>query len=437
MTLFGTTPPPHKQTAGQAASDTLEQRYKNLLAAKGTTDANTLTNGLLRAILEVALREAASDIHFDPQEDMFRLRFRIDGDLKDKLTFSKKDFSVAAQLRVMAGFAPQAATAYTPEDGGFEVVVGDRPVRFRVSAFPSIHGDKLVLRILDMGHNTLKLECLGFAPDVLAQVQSAIKSPCGIFFVCGVTGGGKTTTLCSVLKALTRPEINIMTLEDPVEYRLPGVTQSKINPQTGFNFADGLRSILRQDPNIIMVGEIRDRETADIAIRAALTGHLIFTTIHTVSAVGVISRLVDIGIEPFLVSSSTVGVVAQRLIRRVCPQCARPAAPDPQTVDKMLALLEPEGVDTVRGILTASEGKFVKPAGCPVCNGSGYRGRVGLFEFLMLNNEIKALIDAKASAAALHKAAVRSGMKTLLMDGVTKAHAGWTTLDEVLSAVSE
>ncbi|HAH31527.1 MAG TPA: hypothetical protein DCL44_04345 [Elusimicrobia bacterium] len=304
MSLFGTNQPPPQQSAAPALPDTLEQRYKNLLAAKGTTDANALTNGLLKAILEFALREAASDIHFDPQQDMFRLRFRVDGNLRDVLTFSKNDFSVTSQLRVMAGFAPQSATAYTPEDGGFEAIVGGRPVRFRVSAFPSIHGDKLVLRILDMGQNTLKLEYLGFAPDVLEQVQSAIKSPSGIFFVCGVTGGGKTTTLCSILKALTRPEINIMTLEDPVEYTLQGVTQSKINPQAGFNFVDGLRSILRQDPNIIMVGEIRDLETAEIAIRAALTGHLIFTTIHTVSAIGVISRLVDIGIEPFLVSSN-------------------------------------------------------------------------------------------------------------------------------------
>ncbi|MBU2573512.1 MAG: GspE/PulE family protein [Elusimicrobia bacterium] len=429
MAPFATPPQPQSQTA----RDTLKQRYESLLAAKGKTDANTLTNGFLRAILEFALREAASDIHFDPLGEMFRLRFRIDGNLKDKLTFSNKDFFVTSQLRVMAGFAPQAATAYTPEDGGFEVVIGERPVRFRVSAFPSIHGDKLVLRILDMGLNTLMLEHLGFAPDVLAQVQSAIKSPSGIFFVCGVTGGGKSTTLCSILKALTRPEISIMTLEDPVEYMLPGVTQSKISPKAGFNFADGLRSILRQDPNIIMVGEIRDRETAEIAIRAALTGQLIFTTIHTTSSVGVITRLVNIGIEPFLVSSSTVGVVAQRLIRRVCPECAQPADPDSQTINRIVA----RSGSAVKAVLTSSERKFVKAAGCPACNGSGYRGRIGVFELLLLNNELKALIDAKACTADLRKAAIKSGMRTMMMDGITKARAGLTTLDEVLSAVSE
>ncbi|MBI4803125.1 MAG: type II/IV secretion system protein [Elusimicrobia bacterium] len=433
MALFGTTPLPQPQAAAPAGPDTLEQRYESLLSAKGKTDANTLTNGFLRAILEFALREGASDIHFDPLGEMFRLRFRIDGSLKDKLIFYNNDFSVTSQLRVMAGFAPQAATAYTPEDGGFEVVVGDRPVRFRVSAFPSIHGDKLVLRILDMGHNTLMLEHLGFAPDVLAQVQSAIKSPSGIFFVCGVTGGGKSTTLCSILKALTRPEISIMTLEDPVEYMLPGVTQSKISPQAGFNFADGLRSILRQDPNIIMVGEIRDRETAEIAIRAALTGHLIFTTIHATSSVGVITRLVNIGIEPFLISSSTVGVVAQRLIRRVCQECAQPADPDSQTISRIVA----RSGSAVKAVLTSSEKKFVRATGCPACNGSGYRGRIGVFELLLPNNESKALIDAKASTADLRKAAIKSGMRTMMMDGITKARAGLTTLDEVLSAVSE
>jgi type IV pilus assembly protein PilB len=438
MPIFGTTPPPlPPQDVSPDIPDTLEQRHKSLLAAKGTTDDNTLTKGFLRGILEFALREAASDIHFDPRADTFLLRFRVDGGLKDKLVFNKKDFSVTSQLRVMAGFAPQAATAYTPEDGGFEVVIGDRPVRFRVSAFPSIYGDKLVLRILDMGHNTLKLECLGFVPEVLEQIQSAIRSPSGIFFVCGVTGGGKTTTLCSILKTLTRPEINIMTLEDPVEYTLPGVTQSNINSKAGFNFADGLRSILRQDPNIIMVGEIRDMETAEIAIRAALTGHLIFTTIHTVSAVGVILRLVDIGITPLLVSSSTVGVVAQRLVRRACPRCSQPAAPNPQTVSKMLTGLDIETSDIVKAILAAPKGKFVKTTGCQACNGSGYSGRVGIFEFFLLNNNIKALIDAKASTADLRKAAIESGMRTLLMDGVIKARSGWTTLEEILTAVAE
>ncbi len=436
MSLFGS----NSQTPAAVAPpppDTLEQRYKGLLAAKGKSDANALTNGLLRTILEFSLHESASDIHFDPLEDLIRLRFRVDGDLKDKLTFSKKDFSVTSQLRVMAGFTPQAATSYSPEDGGFDINLGKYHARFRVSAFPSVYGDKLVLRVLDVGPNTLSLDHLGFAPEVLAQLNGAIKSPSGIFFVCGITGGGKTTTLCSILKSLTNPERNIMTLEDPVEYILPGVIQSKINAKAGFSFADGLRSILRQDPNIIMVGEVRDRETAEIAMRAALTGHLIFTTIHTLSAFGVISRLVDMGIEPFMISNATIGALAQRLVRRACAQCAQPTAPDSQIVDQLLAVLDPDAGAVVRSLLTSPEKKFVKTIGCPACNGSGYKGRIGLFELLLLNNGLKALIDAKARMPEVRKAAIRTGMRTLLMDGVAKAGAGWTTLEEVLKAVTE
>ena len=418
-------------------SGTLEQRYKGLLDARGKTDANALTNGLLMLILESALRESASDVHLDPQGDIIRLRFRIDGVLKDRLTFSKKDFSVIPQLRVMADFAPQAATAYTAEDGGFEVALCGHNVRFRISSFPSVYGDKIALRILYMGANTLSLEHLGFAPDVLAQLKSAIRVPNGIFYVCGVTGGGKTTTLCSILKILTRPEINIMTLEDPVEYLLPGVTQAKINVGAKFNFPDGLRSILRQDPNVIMVGEVRDRETAEIATRASLTGHLIFTTIHTVSAVGVIARLVDMGIEPFLVSNSTIGALSQCLVRRVCPQCAQPAAPNLQPLGRLLEVMDADTSAIVRTLLTAPEGKFVKAKGCPSCDGTGYRGRIGLFELLLLNNDLKALIDAKAGKTELYRAAIKRGMRTLLMDGIAKAHAGVTTLEEVLCAVSE
>ena len=420
-----------------AVSDTLEQRYKGILGAMGKTDANTLTNGLVMLILEFAVRESASDVHLDPQRDVVRLRYRVDGILKDYLTFSKKDFSVIAQMRVMADFPPHASKAYTAEAGSFEVVAGGHGVRFRVSSFPSVYGDKLALRILYMGANTLSLEHLGFAPDVLSQLKSAIKSPNGIFYVCGVTGGGKTTTLCSILKMLTRPQINIMTLEDPVEYILPGVTQAKINIGTNFNFPDGLRSLLRQDPNIIMLGEVRDLETAEIATRASLTGHLIFTTIHTVSAVGVIARLVDMGIDPYLVSNSTIGALSQCLVRRICTECAKPSVPNLQAISKLLEVLDADTSAIVRTILTAPEGRFVKPVGCPACAGTGYKGRIGLFELLLLNNDLRALIDAKAGKADIYRVAIKRGMRTLLMDGVAKAHAGLTTLEEVLCAVAE
>lgn len=415
----------------------LEQAYKRFLSARSTTDANALTNQLVKTILETAIKEGASDIHFDPGEETFLLRFRVDGELKDRLIFSKKDFSVTAQIRVMAGFPPQAATTYSPEDGGFHLAIGTRNVRFRVSAFPTIHGDKLVLRILDSSQNTLNLAHLGFTTDVLSQLKGAIQLPSGIFFVCGITGGGKTTTLCSILRTLTRPEANIMTLEDPVEYELPGVSQSKINSKAGFTFADGLRAIMRQDPNVIMVGEVRDVETAEIAMRAALTGHLIFSTIHTMSTVGVISRLINMGIEPFLIANAMIGTLAQRLIRRVCVQCAQPALPDPAMVDGLLKFLEPDDANLVRVVLAAPGGRFARGRGCAACGMSGFKGRVGIFELLVLNKEMRDLTAAKSSSSQLRRCAIESGMKTLLMDGAAKAWLGLTTLAEVAKAAQE
>ena len=441
MGLFGSSKPAAAPEPGgkpaaapePAAPPSLEQSCQALLAARGSTDANALTNQLVQTILDFAVREGASDIHLEPNGDLLQVRFRIDGALYDRLTISKKDLPITSQLRVMAGFSPQAATAYTPEDGSFQTAAANRPVRFRASAFPTINGDKLVLRILDVGQTALRLESLGFFADTLEKLQAAIKSPSGILFVCGITGGGKTTTLCSILRTLTRPETNIVTLEDPVEYELPRVVQSNINPKAGFGFADGLRSILRQDPNVIMLGEVRDRETAEIAMRAALTGHLIFTTIHTISAVGVVSRLIDMGIEPFLIGNAMLGALAQRLVRRVCAQCAQPSVSPglDAAVESLAKLLEPDEADFLRSMAATPGGGFLSAPGCPACNMTGYKGRVGIFELLIFNKELQALISAKADGSELRKAAIRAGMKTMMMDAVAKAWAGVTTLDEV------
>jgi type IV pilus assembly protein PilB len=428
--------PPQTPAAPLAAAKELEDIYKKILASKATSDVNMLTNQLVKAILDVAIKEGTSDIHLEPRGDMIQTRFRVDGSLRDVFVFSRKDFSATAQIRVMAGFPPQAATAYSPEDGGFQFPSNGQNIRVRVSAFPTIHGDKLVLRVLDMGKETLQLESLGFAPDDLANLNRLIQSPSGIFFVCGITGGGKTTTLCSILRTLTKPEVNIMTLEDPVEYELPRVTQSKINPKAGFNFADGLRSILRQDPNVIMVGEVRDLETAEISMRAALTGHLIFTTIHTISTAGVITRLIDMGIEPFLISSSMLGALAQRLVRRLCA-CAQPGAADPAQIADMLKTVNPDEANLIRGILGKPGAKFMKPKGCPTCNNTGYKGRLGIFELMTVSKEMRAQVDAKATLAQIRRTAVEGGMKTLLMDGAAKVAAGLTTLDEVAKAAKE
>jgi type IV pilus assembly protein PilB len=416
---------------------TLEDIYKFIRGQLGKSDANALTNQLAVVVLEHSIREGASDVHFEPQGDVIQVRFRIDGELKDRLTFSRKELPVTSHLRVEAGFSPQAASAYSPEDGAFAVTIDKRPVRFRASSFPTIHGDKLVIRLLDMGANTLNLDALGFAPEDLEQLKAAISSPSGIFFVCGITGGGKTTTLCSVLNYLNRPDINIMTLEDPVEYQLARTTQSSVNPKAGFSFADGLRSILRQDPNIIMVGEVRDLETAEIAMRAALTGHLIFSTIHTISTTGVITRLIDMGIPPFLITDALIGALAQRLVRRVCADCAEPVEADSEAADKIVRSLPPEDTKVVLKLIMAPGAKFMKGKGCEKCKGTGYKGRTGIFEMLTLNKTLRDLIAAKTSLAELRRAAVTSGMRTLLMDGVYKAWSGLTTLDEIRRVTTE
>ena len=428
MGLFGSEAAP---PAASPVPPQLADVYKHLLTLKGKSEANALTNNLASAILAQSVRDGASDVHFDPHDDMIAVRFRIDGELRDKLSFSRKDFAVTAQFRVMSGFSPQAATSFSPEDGAFSLDIDQRPVRFRVSAFPTIYGDKLVIRLLDSGASALTLDTLGFTPESLKTLKAAIASPSGIFFVCGITGGGKTTTLCSIVTALQKPSINIMTLEDPVEYVLPHVIQSNINPKAGFNFADGLRSILRQDPNIIMLGEVRDAETAEIAMRAALTGHLIFSTIHTISTVGIITRLTDMGIPPFLTAESMIGALAQRLVRKICAQCAAPVEPSANHFNYLVQALPPEEAKAVVAEATAPGGTYLVGRGCPACNMTGYKGRTGIFELLTLTRPLRELIAAKTPLAELRRGAISSGLQTLLMDGIRKARAGITTLNEI------
>ncbi len=425
-------PPSGKPPAQAPSRPSLEAVYNGLLAKQGSVDTNTLTNQLVTAVIEYSVHEGASDVHFDPHGEVVNVRFRIDGDLRgNRLTFAQKVFPVTAQIRVMAGFSPKAATAHTPEDGAFELPIDERSVRFRVSAFPTIHGDKLVVRLLDMGKSTQGLEQLGFTLNDLKALKSAVSSPSGIFFVCGITGGGKTTTLSSILKYLNRPEINIMTLEDPVEYQLPNTIQSSINAKAGFNFADGLRCILRQDPDIIMVGEIRDKATAEIAMRAALTGHLIFSTIHTISTTGVISRLIDMGMETFLITETMIGTLAQRLVKMVCPQCKVAVKPQEEVVEGIVKGLPPQDTQTIMSMVMAPGANFLEGKGCPACNNTGRKGRTGIFELLVLSKPLRDLISTNPTMSELRKAAVGAGMKTLLMDGIVKARAGMIPLHEI------
>jgi len=405
----------------------------------GKMDPNELAARIAALVLSYAVREGASDIHFDPQESTITLRFRIDGQLKDVLIYPKREFPITARIRVMADFPAQAATTYTPEDGRFQVNVGGHMVQFRVSAFPTIYGDKLVLRLLDMGQNTLNVNALGFSPQAFAQVKAFGYAPSGMVVISGLTGCGKTTTLCSILNMRRNEEINIMTLEDPVEYVLPRVTHAQVNVKTGFTFAEGLRSILRQDPNIVMVGEMRDNETAEIAMRAALTGHLIFSTVHAATTTGAIQRLLGMGIEPYVVSSSLIGVISQRLVRRLCPQCAQPTMPNPAIIQSMIKRSDPEYLRRIMDIVNRPGARFLKPKGCPACKNTGYHGRIGVFEILVINDTMRQFIlnTGKADIGEMRRTAISTGMTSLLMDAVEKCRAGLTSQEEIARVVDE
>ena len=356
-----------------------------------------------------AVKSRASDIHIEPEEDTLRIRFRIDGFLHE-ISSPPKHMQSAIISRVKVLSKMDIAEKRKPQDGQLQIKIENRNIDVRVATFPTVYGENVVLRILDKANVILELSQLGFAKDTLAVFQELIKRPNGIFLVTGPTGSGKTTTLYAAIQTINTEEKNIITLEDPVEYHLPRIRQSQINTKAGVTFASGLRSILRQDPDVIMVGEIRDLETADIAVQAALTGHLVFSTLHTNDAAGTISRLLDMGVEPFLVSSSVIGILAQRLVRTVCPKCKTPYK---QTEE-------------------GKEYTYYHSKGCSYCKNTGFHGRLGLFELMVIDDKIRKLIALKASSDEIRKAAVASGMKTLRDDGVIRARAGITTLEEVI-----
>lgn len=372
---------------------------------------------LVNTLLMQAVRDSASDIHVEPEEDNLRIRFRIDGILHDVSRLPRHVTpAVTSRLKIMADL--NIAKKRIPQDGRFQMKVGSSQIDMRVSTLPTIYGENVVMRILDTTGSLVGLDQLGFAPEIFKAFDIIIRQPYGIILVTGPTGSGKTTTLYSALNVINVAEKNIMTLEDPVEYRLRGIRQVQVNPKAGLTFADGLRSFLRQDPNVMMVGEIRDVETAEIAIQAALTGHLVFSTLHTNDAPSAATRLIDMGVEPFLISSSVLGIIAQRLVRLICPQCKESYVPGEKLV---------KDVGLPPGNYTFFRGK-----GCSNCKNSGYKGRQGLYELLTMNDRIKELITEKASANLILAAAQEAGMKTLREDGLQKVLNGVTTIDEVL-----
>ncbi len=372
---------------------------------------------LVDTFITQAYHDRASDIHIEPDENLLRVRHRIDGVLYDVATLPKHlQPAIISRAKIMSEL--NIAVKRAPQDGRFQIDIEGNPIDVRVSTFPTIHGENVVMRLLDVHSILIGLEELGFSPEDLERFKRLITSPYGIILVTGPTGSGKTTTLYSALNMLNSPKKNIMTVEDPVEYHLFGIRQAQVNPKAGLTFASGLRSILRQDPDIIMVGEIRDLETAEIAVHAALTGHLVLSTLHTNDASSALTRLIDMGVEPFLISSSVIGIVAQRLVRVIDPNCKESYKPSPHLL-KEFPSLKPNT-------------DFYYGKGCSACKGIGFKGRKGIFELLVMNEEIKDLVVAKASASAVKRAAEKGGMTTMRDNGLEKALAGVTTLEEIL-----
>lgn len=378
---------------------------------------------IVNLILVQALKEKASDIHIEPFEKTIKLRYRVDGNLVEASSPPKSlQLPMASRIKILAGL--DIAERRLPQDGRFRIRVGGKVVDLRISFLPTIYGEKIVIRILDKSALSGSIEMLGLDEQTFGHFKKAIDAPHGMILVTGPTGSGKTTTLYSVLQELNNPEYNIVTVEDPVEYQLVGINQVAVKAEVGLTFANALRSILRQDPDIVMIGEIRDQETADIAVKAALTGHQVLSTLHTNDAAGAISRLDDMGIEPFLISSSVLLTCAQRLVRRICPNCKEEFVPEPDVFEKLEI---PELIGET----------FYRGGGCDRCKGRGYSGRAAVLEVLPVSEAIRRLIVKRAPASVIKNQAVQEGMKTLRMAGIDKAREGITTLEEVLRTTSE
>ena len=375
---------------------------------------------LVNLLLSGAIKDRASDIHVEPYSGNLKIRYRIDGILYDILSLPRRIQSpLISRIKIMAKL--NIAEKRLPQDGRIEIKIADRLVDIRVSVIPTAFGERVVLRLLDKTSNILMLSDLGMHDERIKLLNKLIKSPYGIILVTGPTGSGKTTTLYAALSTINHPEINIITIEDPIEYQMDGVGQIQVNPKIELTFAVGLRSIVRQDPDVILIGEIRDRETAEIAIQSSLTGHLVFSTLHTNDASSAVTRLIDMGIEPFLVTSSIVAIIAQRLVRVLCPHCKEVYVPDEESLTNL-------GLD--RSIL--QHNTFYRKKGCNLCMQTGFRGRTGIFEIMIVDEEVKRLVLKTSDANQINELAVKQGMITLQKDGIDKVLAGVTTTEEVL-----
>lgn len=379
---------------------------------------------LVNLLIMEAVKDRASDIHIEPDRDSLRTRYRVDGILHEVTSPSKRlQLAITSRVKIMAGV--DIAEKRIPQDGRFRMRVKDKDIDVRVSTLPTMFGEKVVMRILDRSAMLVDMDKIGFLPETLDKFTEVIKRPYGIILVTGPTGCGKTSTLYAALNMINSPELNIITIEDPIEYQVVRVNQVQINPKAGLTFASGLRSFLRQDPDIIMVGEVRDLETAEIAIHASLTGHLVFSTLHTNDAPGAFTRLIDMGAEPFLVSSAVTAVMAQRLVRVICPACKQAYRPPKEILESV-------------GLPKSQWGnKFYKGKGCGRCKKTGYLGRTGIFELMIPNERIREMLVGKPSTSELRQAALEAGMKSLRQEGLPKALNGTTTLEEILRVTQE
>ena len=388
-----------------------------------TSDAPIIK--LVNHIISQSVKARASDIHFEPYQDRFKVRYRVDGILYDLLTPPKWiQPALISRIKVMAKM--NIAEKRLPQDGRLEVKIGDQDIDVRVSTIPTSFGERLVLRLLNKTGSLLELTEIGLSSENLALLQEQVHSPNGIILVTGPTGSGKTTTLYGILSSINTPEINIITIEDPIEYKIKGISQIQVNPKINLTFARGLRSIVRQDPDVVLIGEIRDHETAEIAVQSALTGHLVFSTIHTNDSASAITRLVDIGVEPFLISSSVVAVVAQRLIRVLCNECKEAYLPDEIALKSMD--IDPDQIKNK---------PIYRAKGCPHCLHTGYRGRIGIFEILVLSDALRSLVLKTFDSNLIKTEALKHKLITLRQDGIQKVINGITTIEEVLRVVQK
>lgn len=414
----------------ETATETVSANRLEVAGATGGVIREAPISKIVSTILEFAIKSRASDVHIEPLEVKTRVRYRIDGILYEKLVLPRSVHdSVISRIKILSHLKIDEKRA--PQDGRFNFRAGDEEVDLRISTMPSVYGEKVVMRLLNKTMKVPDLPELGLRGRALLNLQTAILVPHGIILVTGPTGSGKTTTLYSILSKINTPKVNIMTLEDPVEYQMNGVTQVQINPQAGLTFASGMRSFLRQDPDIVMVGEIRDIETAELAIQAALTGHLVFSTLHTNSAAGALPRLLDMEAEPFLLASSMTCIVGQRVCRKICSHCKESYQAEPAVAEDIKKILGP----LLDGFLKAKKQDQIllyRGKKCPECNHTGYSGRIGIFEVLPVTEAIGKMILERSPSGAIEKIAKENGMVDMQQDGYLKVLEGMTTLEEVL-----